>query len=69
MLPLLPELVLSALVHQADVKERGQHEGEQGHGGASHQVEDGAKVGPRLADEEQKGHHEGSVQAALPVEI
>ena len=54
--PLCAALGPDGGVGNLHVEEGREDEGEEGHGGPAHQVEDGPEAGHRLGDEEEGGH-------------
>ena len=67
--PLYPVFVLTAGVHQLQVEERGEYEGEDGDGGGPDQFQDCTKTGDGLSYEEQDEHGEAPEGASLPVHV
>ncbi len=63
-----PVRPVPALTREAQIEERGRHEGEEGDGGAAYEVEQRAEVRQRLSDEEREEHEEGPQSAPPPPE-
>jgi hypothetical protein len=66
--PLLALWVFGGHVDEPHVKEGGEDEGEEGDGGAAHQVQDGPEVGQSLRDEQKAEYGDRAEQHSLPVE-
>ena len=68
-LPLGNPLDANGRVGNLHIEERREHEGEEGHGGRTHKVEDGPEAGNRLRYEEKDKDADGTENASFPVKI